>query len=69
MSDVRGKTVRMDDLLWEALDAEAARTGATEAELIRRGVALYLGFAAATREAGGVTLATVLEALGPAAKR
>ena len=64
MSDVRGKTVRMDDDLWDAIEAERRRTGASEAELIRRAMTLYLAYAAIQREQPSVTLAAILESLG-----
>jgi len=63
MSDVRGKTVRMDDDLWDALEVESRRSGVSEAEMLRRAALLYLAFTAAERRPEGVTLAAVFGAL------
>jgi len=63
MSDVRGKTVRMDDDLWDALEVESRRSGVSEAEMLRRAALLYLAFTAAERRPEGVTLAAAFGAL------
>jgi hypothetical protein len=49
--DVRANTVRMPEDLWQALQAEAERTGQSTSELIRQAVALRLAFVAVERAA------------------
>jgi hypothetical protein len=46
---VVGKTVRMSQDFWDALQAEADRTGETVAELVRQGALLRIAYGAALR--------------------
>jgi predicted transcriptional regulator len=66
--DVRANTVRMPEDLWQALQAEAERTGLSTSELIRQAVSLRLAFIAVERAAAegedvGAAIAAMLRGL------
>ncbi len=61
--DVQAKTVRMPPAMWQALEAEAATSGVSSAELIRQSVALHLAFLAVVRSGEPATLNAILDQL------